>query len=362
MPSFDGTAAVLNQKHGSCAAGLFVSTFWIVRGFAGAKRRRKQAGQHVRFALQERECCFLYLRTRGSAQWSKANGICRHWRHGVMQAELQPNNVVHVHSGLLWGLQCQGFAKWDAACKHVKVVAMRCLHCNTQRVQLQQCFSERRRWHPEPEFSEDEVEELHSDSSSEESDSSSEVSSSMERWCSSLPADVAKERDMRARMKIQSGSQSLSLDGDSDFVLEDSASESLESDDLPSVVEHREVKLLHRLASKWYAPVKKDEKRARIKQEVKHEVIGTVEESGSESVQGKVGVRASRSTAYKLLFGGICNGDAYWAKYTVQAFWRSTQSHHFPKSYVRANLHRIADMIECCNGFIHKCELAACLK
>lgn len=363
--SFDGTAVVLNQKHGSCATGLFVSSFWVVRASTGAKRRRKQAEQHVRFALQERECCFLYLKARGSAQWSKHNGICRHWRHGVMQAELQPDVAVHVHSGLLWGVQCQGFAKWDASCQQVKVVAMRCLQSDQHRVQLQQCFLARREWHPEPVFSEDEVDELHSESS-EESDSSLDsrnyhVTSSMARFCSSLPRMVAKDRarQLRLRAQSQSSNNDSDSDSDSDFVLESGSCESIEGNSTKlSFIDNKEVKMLRQLASKWYAPVKKFEQRPRVKtEEVKHE--STEQDETVAKAQGRLGVRASRSIACKLLFGGICNGDAYWAKYTVKAFWRSTQSHHFPKSYVRANLHRVANTIQCYDGFIHKCDLVA---
>ena len=159
-----------------------------------------------------------FLRTCGrdrSASWSKGNDICRHWRHGVLQAELQPDVAVHIHSGLLWGLQCQGFAKWDASCKQVKVVAMRCLQSDNQCLQLQQSFWDRRELHPEPVFSEDEEDNMPFVSSEEESSSSSKscnssVTSSMRSWCPSLPPMIAKEKERNMQMRSkQCGSDRL---------------------------------------------------------------------------------------------------------------------------------------------------------
>ena len=366
--SFDGTAVVLNQMYGSSATGLFVSTFWVVRGLVGAKRRRKQADQFVRFALQERECCFLYLRTCGrdrSASWSKGNDICRHWRHGVLQAELQPDVAVHIHSGLLWGLQCQGFAKWDASCKQVKVVAMRCLQSDNQCLQLQQSFWDRRELHPEPVFSEDEEDNMPF-VSSEESSSSSEscndsVTSSMRSWCSSLPAIVAKEKERNMQMRSkQCGSRSFSVSfSDSEFVLNRSESSCDEEMSVP-VVKSKEVSMLKQQALNWYIPVKLHEKRARIKHEVDR--LSNEVDTNHGFDERKVDKRSFKTIAFKVLFGRIGHGDAYWSKYTVAAFWKSMQSHHFPKNFVCAHMHHVPDRIQCFDGFIHKCDVIARLQ
>ena len=381
--SYQGKAVALGQLHGASSTGLFVSRFWVVHAAAvGCKRRRKQAEQQVRFALQEGECCFLYLRMREegkSSLWIKGNGICHHWRHGVRQAEEQPDVAVHVCSGLLWGVRCQGFAKWDASCKQVKVVAMRCLQTETQCLQLQQCFVRRRACHPEPAFSEDEHEEAAalSDSSADSGSSSSDcdVPDYLESWCPGLSSLVRRQRSRRRRQRLKqeqfdadhAGSQSLShaiasslSDSDSDYV--DSKSQSRESRSTLPDVEPKEVRMLQQLADRWYSRVKPHESRSKVKQEVKVESSRDVEQTCKHESMGKVGVRASRTVAFKLLFGRISNTDAYWSKHTMAAFWKSTQSHYFNKGFVRNNMHLVPDRIECFDGFIHKCDIVAHLK